>query len=167
MVSKDRLAASRDARRARSALHLHPVPEAGTGVARGGSSGDLSDVQSAWSTILVMRRASRLIAVALLFLAVLCSPAGVCALDGMAAAAQAAAPAHAHTCCKSGKGPFLAASDGRCCSLPRTGFVTVLRFTLQKQATALAPGFALGPPAPARLVSFRAVAKRTPLVLRI
>ena len=100
---------------------------------RRGSSSDLPVGQSPCSTLLVMRRANRPIALVLLLMAVLCSPAGVCAIDGIAATVQAATPAHAHACCKSGDGTFLAASDGSCCSEPRTGFVNVVRFALQKQ----------------------------------
>lgn len=114
-----------------------------------------------------MGRANRPIAIALLLMAVLCSPAGVCAIDGMAATAQAAAQEHAHACCRSVDGTFLSASDGSCCSEPRTGFVTVVRFTLQKHAAAPALEFDLRPAAPTRFVPFRDVERRTPLVLRI
>jgi len=81
-----------------------------------------------------MRRANRPLAVALLFMAVLCSPAGVCVVDGMAATVQTAELAHGHACGKSvDGGTFLTASDGTCCDEPRNGFVNVFRFTLQKQ----------------------------------
>jgi hypothetical protein len=114
-----------------------------------------------------MRRARRSIALLLLATAVLCSPAGVCVIDGVAATVQAKAPAHAHACCKTADGPFLAASDVSCCSEPRTGFVHVFRFTLEKHAAVLALEFDLTPAAPARFVSFPDVERRAPLVLRI
>jgi len=114
-----------------------------------------------------MRRANRPIAVVLLVMAVLCSPAGVCAIDGMAASVQAGAPAHAHACCKSGDGTFLAASDGSCCSEPRTGFVNVFRFTLHKQALPSLLDIAEGW-VPKSFVTDRvAFDRRAPLVLRI
>ena len=81
-----------------------------------------------------MRRAHRPIALVLLLMAVLCSPAGVCAIDATAATLQHAAPAHAHACCKSVNGTLLAAHARSCCSKPRAGFLSVFRFTLQKQA---------------------------------
>jgi hypothetical protein len=116
-----------------------------------------------------MRRAHRLIAVALLFVAVLCSPAGVCMVNGLTATVQAPAPAqaHAHACCQSGPGTFLAASDSACCSETRSGFVGVFRFTLHKHVAAVTPRYDLRPAVLARLLSFHPVEKRTPLVLRI
>ena len=115
-----------------------------------------------------MRRVNRPIALVLLLMAVLCSPAGVCAIDATAATVQDATPAHAHACCKSVNGTFLAARDGSCCSEPRTGFLNVFRFTLQKQALPsildLADGWL-----PKMLVTDRVGFDRrgAPLVLRI
>ena len=120
----------------------------------------------AWCTSGVMRSVHRPIALVLLFMAVLCSPAGVCVIDGVAATDKAS-PAHAHACCKPGDGPFLAARDGSCCSEPGTGFVHVFRFTLEKQVEAPALAFDLAPAPPARLLSFPEVERRAPLVLRI
>ena len=114
-----------------------------------------------------MRRANRPIALVLLTMAVLCSPAGVCVIDGMAGAVQAAPPTPGHACGKSVEGTFLAASEDSCCSEQPTGFVTVIRFTLEKHAAAPALEFDVAPAASTRLVSFRAVERRTPLVLRI
>ena len=114
-----------------------------------------------------MRRVNRPIAVALLLMAVLCSPAGMCVIDGMAAPVQAAAPTHAHACCRSTDGTFLAASDGSCCSEPRTGFVNVFRFTLHRQALPSLPDIAEGW-MPKTFVADRiAFDRRAPLVLRI
>ena len=114
-----------------------------------------------------MVRANRSLAVALLFMAVLCSPAGVCVIDGMAATVQADQPAHAHACCKEADGTFLTASDGTCCSEPRTGFLNVLRFALEKQApppaVVTSAGWTRKVPAPVLL----AFGRRAPLVLRI
>ena len=112
-----------------------------------------------------MRRANRPIAIVLLLTAVLCSPAGVCAIEAMAPTVPT--PAHAHACCKSVDRTFLAASDGSCCREPRSGFVHVFRFTLQKHAVVLALEFDLRPAGPARLASFRPVERRAPRVLRI
>lgn len=80
-----------------------------------------------------MRPANRTLAVALLFMAVLCSPAGVCVVDGVVASVQAATPEHVHACCKKVERTVLTASDSSCCTEPRNGFVNVFRFTLQKQ----------------------------------
>lgn len=115
-----------------------------------------------------MRRTSKPIALFLLAMAVLCSPAGVCVIDGVAATAvQAAAPAHAHACDKSGDGAFLVASDGSCCSESRAGFLNVFRFTLHKQAPpailTVAAGWMPKPAVTDRIVFDR----RAPLVLRI
>ena len=118
-----------------------------------------------------MRRVNRPVALALLLMAVLCSPAGVCMVNGLAATVQAQVPApahgHAHACCKSGPRTVVVASEGACCSETRTGFVGVFRFTLQKHVAALAPQNDLRPAAPVRLLAFHPVEKRTPLVLRI
>jgi len=122
----------------------------------------------------LMQRANRPTALVLLLMAVLCSPAGVCVIDGMAATVQAAAPAHAaaptahaHACCKSGNGTFLAANDGPCCSERRTGFVNVFRFTLHKQALPAILDLAQGW-LPKTFVTDRvAFARRAPVVLRI
>jgi hypothetical protein len=99
-------------------------------------------------------------------MAVLCSPAGVCVIDGVAATVQTTAPAHAHACCKSADGTFLSARDGSCCSEPRIGFVHVFRFTLEKQTAVVALECGLTPAAPARFVSFPDE-RRAPIVLRI
>lgn len=107
----------------------------------------------------------RPIALALLVVAVVCSPAGVCLIDGMAAAPPASAPGHA--CCSQAKGTMLVASNDACCSMPRDGFVNVLRFALQEEAPALAVDFRLAAPTPLRLAAFPAVTIRPPLVLRI
>jgi hypothetical protein len=115
----------------------------------------------------LMRRANRPVALALLLMAVLCSPAGVCAIDAMAATGPVAAPTHAHTCCKSGDGTFLAAGDGACCAESRSGFVHVFRFTLHKQAVAPILDVAVGW-MPKTFVTDRvALDRRAPLVLRI
>ena len=119
-----------------------------------------------------MGRASQPIAFVLLLMAVLCSPVGVCLIGGMAgtvqaAPTQAAPTAHAHACGKSMGGTFFAASEESCCSEQPTGFVTVLRFTLQKQAASAVVEIDLAPVAPILLVSSRAGERRTPLVLRI
>jgi hypothetical protein len=114
-----------------------------------------------------MPRTSKPIAVFLLAMAVLCSPAGVCVIDGMAATVQTAAPAHAHACCKSGDGAFLVASDGTCCSESRAGFLNVFRFSLERQTTLLALEPGLVSAAPARSVKLPDVERRAPLVLRI
>lgn len=115
-----------------------------------------------------MRRASRPISVALLLMAVLCSPAGVCLIDGMAATVQSAAPAHAHACgSKSGDGTFLAASEDSCCTEPQTGFVNVFRFTLQKQALPPILDFARGWVPTPYVMDPVAWDRRVPLVLRI
>lgn len=77
-----------------------------------------------------MSRPHRPLALVLLFMAVLCSPAGVCVADAVVATAQAAEPAHA--CGKQADGTSIA-SGAACCAEPRNGFVNVLRFTLPKQ----------------------------------
>jgi hypothetical protein len=114
-----------------------------------------------------MHHASRPVALVLLVMAVLCGPAGVCVIDGIARTVEAAPTAPAHACGKSMGGTFFAASEEACCSEQPTGFVTLFRFTLQKQAAAPALEFDLAPAVPVRPVSFRAGARRTPLVLRI
>jgi hypothetical protein len=114
-----------------------------------------------------MRRASRPIALLLLFMAVLCSPAGVCVIDGVAASVQATAPAHAHACCKSVDGPFLSARDSSCCSEPRTGFVNVFRFTLHRHALPAVLSVAEGWTPKTFVVDRVAVDRRAPLVLRV
>jgi hypothetical protein len=113
-------------------------------------------------------RANRPIALVLLFMAVLCSPAGVCVIDGLATTAQASAPAHAHACCDPGEGTFLAAGDGPCCSDPRSGFVNVFRFTLHKEALTSTLD-AAGGWVPKTFVTDRLAfdRRRAPLVLRI
>ena len=113
-----------------------------------------------------MRRAHRPIALLLLLMAVLCSPAGVCLIEGMAAA-EAATPAHGHACCKSVDGTFLAAGDDSCCSEQPTGFVHVFRFTLHRQAPS--PMLDLVESwMPKTFVTERvAFDRRAPLVLRI
>jgi hypothetical protein len=114
-----------------------------------------------------MGRANRPIALVLLVTGVVCSPAGVCVIDGMAATVQTAAPAHVPACCKSAEGTFLAASDSSCCSEPRTGFVNVFRFTLHKQALPSLLDIAEGW-VPKSFVTDRvAFDRRAPLVLRI
>ena len=114
-----------------------------------------------------MRRANRPIVLVLLLMAVLCSPAGVCMIDGVAATVQDAAPAHVHACGKSTDGTFLAASDGSCCSEPRTGFVNVFRFTLHKQALPSLLDIAEGWMPKAFFAVRVAFDRRAPLVLRI
>ena len=109
-----------------------------------------------------MRRA---LALVLLVVAVVCSPAGVCLIDGMAAAPPAAAPGHA--CCSPARGTMLVASNDACCSMPRDGFVNVLRFALPGQAIAVAVDFHLAAETPLRLTASPAVTIRPPLVLRI
>ena len=135
------------------------------------TGGCLRDQGPACFTEGVMRPANRFVALALLVIAVLWSPAGVCLLESVVATAHAAAPshatAHAHSCCKAAKGTVLVAGDAPCCSMPRTGFVNVLRFTLQPQAPLLAVALGLAPPPPLRVAAFHAVTIRPPLVLRI
>lgn len=147
----------------------HPLDHS-TGLGCGQASlqdiGLADDERSVFHWVL-MRRANRPVALALLLMAVLCSPAGVCAIDAMAATGQAAASTHAHACCKSGDGTFLAASDDPCCAESRSGFVHVFRFTLQKHVATLPLEFDLRPAAPTRLLAFCAVERRAPLVLRI
>src|SRR5688500_7869150 len=79
-----------------------------------------------------MRRANRPLALALLLMAMVCSPAGVCVIDGVAATVQADQPAHAHACCTKAEGTILTASDGTCCSEAGNGFVNVVRFALHR-----------------------------------
>jgi len=116
-----------------------------------------------WMTVKFARR--RLTAILLTLTAVLCSPAGVCAIEGVAATVQPAA--HGHACSQSTDKTFLDRNDDSCCSEPRSGFVTVLRFTLQKQASAVPITFDLGPALSMCSVTFRANDRRPPLVLRI
>ena len=115
-----------------------------------------------------MRRAHRPIALVLLLMAVLCSPAGGCVIDATAATVKNATPAHAHACCKSVRGTLLAAGDGSCCSKRRTGFLNVFRFTLQKPALPSILDIAEGW-MPTTLVTDRVGFDRgwAPLVLRI
>ena len=114
-----------------------------------------------------MGRANRPLALVLLLMAVLCSPAGVCVIEGVVGTVQAAAPAHAHSCCKNVEGTLLTASDGSCCTEPRTGFVNVFRFMLQKQAPSLALDIAHGCVPRALVTDRMAFDRRAPLVLRI
>jgi hypothetical protein len=115
-----------------------------------------------------MRRTSKPIALFLLSMAVLCTPAGVCVIDGVAATTvQAAAPAHAHACCKNVEGTVLTANDDSCCSESRGAFVAVLRFMLEKQAAPFAFEFEVTPVWPTHHASFRIADRRPPFVLRI
>jgi len=114
-----------------------------------------------------MRRANRPLALALLLIAVVCSPAGVCLIDGVAAAGPASPASHAHACCASARRTVIVASETSCCSMPRAGFVNVARFTVAHDAPTVSLGFALAASIPSRSAAFPAVTIRPPLVLRI
>jgi hypothetical protein len=126
---------------------------------------DLPRAPLAWFTVAVMRRVGRPVALLLLVAAVLCSPAGVCALD--AVAAPAPEDHRAHACCDPADGTFLTAHEGSCCSGPGTGFLNIARFMLQKDVL---PPVAMT----AEAWAGKAVAsapltfdRRAPLILRI
>jgi len=105
------------------------------------------------------------VAILLLATAVLCSPAGVCALD--AAVAPAPADHRAHACCNPGDGAFLTAHDGSCCSEPRTGFLNIARFTLHRQALPAILDVADPWTQKVFVTGHVALDRRVPLVLRI
>lgn len=114
-----------------------------------------------------MRRANRPLALALLFVAVLCSPAGVCVVDAVAASAEASAPTHAHACCKRADGTTIAASNGSCCAEGQNGFINVFRFALQKSDTPPSLAVATGWTPRAFVVDVSGFGRAAPLVLRI
>jgi hypothetical protein len=114
-----------------------------------------------------MRRVNRPIALVLLLMAVLCSPVGACVVEGVAATIQDATPAHPHACCKPAGRTYLTASNGSCCAEPRTGFVHVFRFTLQKQALPASLDLAATWMPRTVLAEWVPFDRRAPLVLRI
>jgi hypothetical protein len=114
-----------------------------------------------------MRSANRPTAVFLLLMAVLCSPAGVCVIDGFAAGVQASAPAHVHACCAQADGTFIGAHDASCCAEGRKGFVNVYRFLMQEQAAPSSFPVATSWTPPTFVVDVTGVGRAAPLVLRI
>ena len=115
----------------------------------------------------VMRRANRPLALALLFVAVLCSPAGVCVVEAVAVSADAGAPVHAHACCKQGDGTTIAASNGSCCAEGQNGFINAFRFALQKSITAPSPAVATNWTPRPFVIDVSGFGRAAPLVLRI
>lgn len=112
-----------------------------------------------------MRR--RPVALALLFLAVVCSPAGVCVVEGMAATVQAAEPPRAHACRKQAEATLIGASKGYCCTEGRKGFVNVSRFPLQEQAAPSSLAVATRWTPRAFVMDISGFGRAAPLVLRI
>ena len=114
-----------------------------------------------------MRGSRQIVAVALLVMAVVCSPAGVCLVEGVVGTIQAHQATDAHAGCANARGLTVAASDTPCCDEPSGGFINGFRFALEKQ-TVQTPAFvSTAWPAPSLVANENGFSRAAPLVLRI